>query len=376
MKIFLAGVLCAVILSLASCANNEEYPSIQSVSASWLTLKRGIINAEQTGAIAGNIGDFRRTLKDLETSPIISLYRIRHPENIQILADMDSVADRLNAALKEGRPVLPLMLEIDSQIEQLQLIEKNLSDAGHLQYFQFLFFLSLAFIGFVVALPALYNRLQKAEKREQQSRAFSRETIIAQEQERSRVSRELHDTVLPLVRDGQVSAMIRSICVELMPPDFARLSLNDSLAGLCVQFTKRSRIECACSIEDGLSFSAYNPERQLHIYRMVQESFTNIEKHSKAGRAALVARRSNENILICVSDDGDGLQSKTSLQTKTSLHGIPLSADGIPSGAGLGIKSMRQRADILGAKLDFISESGNGLMVRIELPLVTSGGVL
>ena len=190
MKIFLAGVLCVVILCLASCANNEEYPSIQSVSASWLTLKRGIINAEQTGAIAGNIGDFRRTLKDLETSPIISLYRIRHPENIQILADMDSAADLLNAALKEGRPVLPLMLEIDSQIEQLQLIEKNLSDAGHLQYFQFLFFLSLAFIGFVVALPALYNRLQKAEKREQQSLAFSRETIITQEQERSRAELE------------------------------------------------------------------------------------------------------------------------------------------------------------------------------------------
>jgi len=78
----------------------------------------------------------------------------------------------------------------------------------------------------------------------------------------------------------------------------------------------------------------------------------------------LVVRHSNENILICVSDDGEG------------LCGIPLSADGIPSGAGLGIKSMRQRADILGAKLDFISESGNGLMVRIELPSVVSGGVL
>jgi len=56
------------------------------------------------------------------------------------------------------------------------------------------------------------------------------------------------------------------------------------------------------------------------------------------------------------------------LQSKTGLQNTPLSADGIPSGSGLGIKSLRQRADILGAKLDFISESGNGLMVRIELP--------
>jgi signal transduction histidine kinase len=140
-----------------------------------------------------------------------------------------------------------------------------------------------------------------------------------------------------------------------MPPDFTRLSLNDSLSGLCVQFTKRAGIECACSIESDLSFTAYRPENQLHIYRMVQESFTNIEKHSGAGRAALVVRRSAENILICVSDDGVGIQSS-------------LTARGIPMGAGLGIRSMRQRADILGAKIDFISESGNGLMVRIEVP--------
>jgi two-component system NarL family sensor kinase len=92
---------------------------------------------------------------------------------------------------------------------------------------------------------------------------------------------------------------------------------------------------------------------------MVQEAFTNIEKHSKAGRAALVVRHSDESILICVSDDGQGLQSKPGLRSKT----------GLSAGAGLGIKSMRQRADILGAKLDFVSESGNGLMVRIESPL-------
>jgi two-component system NarL family sensor kinase len=101
---------------------------------------------------------------------------------------------------------------------------------------------------------------------------------------------------------------------------------------------------------------------------MVQESFTNIEKHSGAGRAALVVRRSAENILICVSDDGHGLRSKTRLQSKTRLHDTPLTAGGVPTGAGLGIRSMRQRAAILGARLDFISESGNGLMVRIEIP--------
>jgi len=358
----LFGTLFALILCLTSCANGA-YPSISSISVSWLKLKSDIINSKQADGLQDSIADFRLTLKKYLSSPFIYLYKIHRPENIQILADIDSAAESLNDALKEGGglQVYSIILEIDSNLEQLQLIEKSLSEASQLQYFQLLFFLCVLIISIVLALWALYSRFEKAVIKERQSLAFSHLTIEGLEAERRRVSRELHDTVLPLVQDAQVSALIRSICVELMPPDFARLSLNDSLAGLCVQFTKRTGIECACSIEDGITFAAYTPERQLHIYRMVQESFTNIEKHSKAGRAALVVRRSNENILICVSDDGDGLQSKT------GLHGIPLSADGIPSGAGLGIKSMRQRADILGAKLDFISESGNGLMVRIEL---------
>jgi two-component system, NarL family, sensor kinase len=379
MKQLFAGTLCFVIICVSSCANNDAYPSISSISTSWLKIKSDIINSEQDGDIENSIEDFRLILKKYLSSPFIYLYKIHRPENIQILADIESAADSLKNALKEGGglsqgksdiSVFPIILEIDSNLEKLQLIEKSLSEASQLQYFQLLFFLCVLIISIVLALWALYSRFEKAVIKERQSLAFSHLTIEGLEAERRRVSRELHDTVLPLVKDAQVSALIRSICVELMPPDFARLSLNDSLAGLCVQFTKRSGIECACSIEDGLSFSAYSPERQLHIYRMVQESFTNIEKHSKAGRAALVVRHSDENILICVSDDGDGLQSKT------SLRGIPLSADGIPSGAELGIKSMRQRADILGAKLNFISESGNGLMVRIELSPVATGGVL
>jgi two-component system NarL family sensor kinase len=216
----------------------------------------------------------------------------------------------------------------------------------------FVFFITVL----MLFLCYLFLAMRRAEKRESQSFAFSSLAIEGLETERRRVSRELHDTVLPLVRDARVSGLIRSICMELMPPDFTRLSLNDSLADLCVQFTRRAGIECACSIDDGMTFAVFRPEHQLHIYRIVQESFTNIEKHSKASRAALVIRRLPEHILICVSDDGAGLSAGSR------------KAD-ILAGAGLGIRSMRQRAAVLGAKLEFISESGNGLMVRIEIPL-------
>jgi signal transduction histidine kinase len=209
----------------------------------------------------------------------------------------------------------------------------------------------------LLGLYYLFLSMRRAEEREQMNLAFSNLMIEGMEDERRRVSRELHDNVLPLVRDPALSDTIRSICMELMPPDFARLSMKDSLTELCVKFTQRTGIQCACSIEEALSFASISPENQLHLYRMVQESLTNIEKHSKAGRAALVVRRSihdssrngkTEHILICVSDEGTGLPD-------TDYE-------------GLGMRSMRQRAAIVGAKLDFISESINGLMVRIEIP--------
>jgi len=180
-------------------------------------------NAPADG-LEARIDDFCIALNAFFSSPLGSLYQIHRPEGIQYLELVDSAAGRLKAAIQnnDNQAVYLTAIEIDASLDRLQHIENDLSDAGQRNSFSLFLFFSLLLIAVVLyILIGLYTRLGRAEKREKQSLAFSRETIIAQEQERSRVSRELHDTVLPLVRDGQVSAMIRSICVELMPPDTA-----------------------------------------------------------------------------------------------------------------------------------------------------------
>ncbi|MCL2252076.1 MAG: histidine kinase [Treponema sp.] len=202
----------------------------------------------------------------------------------------------------------------------------------------------------MLLLCYLYLSIQKTREQEKLSREFSYLMIEGLETERRRISRELHDTILPNVHDIEVSNQIRSICVNLMPPDFSCLYLKDALLHFCVQFAKRTGIECAYSIDDEIDFSLICAENQLHLFRMVQESFNNIEKHSKTKNASFVVRRNaNGNILICISDEGVGLEKNNGYKN------------------GLGIRSLRQRAEIIGAKLNFISESENGLMVRIEL---------
>jgi two-component system NarL family sensor kinase len=246
-------------------------------------------------------------------------------------------------------------------------------------YFRLLWLFVFIMLGLSGFLFYIYLAIRRAREREAQSFAFSWMVVAGQEAERRRISRELHDTVLPEIRrftkaDGgaadpeyvtrqqeMLSELIREICTELMPPDFTRLSLRDSLMELCVRFTRQTGLPCIPSLEEDLDFSSMRAENQLHLYRMVQEAFTNIEKHAKARRVVLTVRRDTRtapqgarqapSILICISDDGVGLP--------------PV---GITPSAGLGLRSMRERAAVLDARLDFISESGNGLMVRIEVP--------
>ena len=203
----------------------------------------------------------------------------------------------------------------------------------------------------MLCLCYLFLAMRRALQHELESIEFSHLMIEGMEAERRRIAGELHDVVLPLARDTALAARIRSICTKLMPPDLEQFSLQDSLAGLCGEFSKRTGIKYNWLIEDEFDFSGLSAEHQLHIFRIVQECFSNIEKHSRSDMASLIVRRNNQDsqgILICVSDDGQGMCKK-------------------PGDSGLGMKIMRQRAVILGARLDFINESGNGLMVRLEL---------
>ena len=240
-------------------------------------------------------------------------------------------------------------------------------------YFRLLWLLVL-FISLLMAfLGYIYLAMRKAKERELQSMAFSSLALEAQETERRHIAAELHDMVLPELRDSPAAARIREICGRLMPPDLSRFSLKDSLRSLCSSFVKSTGIECIVEIEDGLDFSSLSGEHRLHLYRIAQEALNNIGKHSHAKQAVLVARQGAESgfpgkgrgtqqvppILFSISDDGVGLQS-----------GPRLGTEGGQGDEGFGMRTMRQRAAILGAHIDFISVEGGGLMVCVKLPPV------
>jgi signal transduction histidine kinase len=247
------------------------------------------------------------------------------------------------------------------------------------------FRLSWAFAGLIAALTALlmllYGRKRRAEKREDQHAEVSLSIIQGQEDERRRVAGELHDAILPalqsvaqalraadgaaaLERQRAVSEAIRGLCIRLLPPDFERLSFKDTLLDLCGSFSKRGVMKFRAVIEDGLDLGGLDAGNRLGIYRIVQEALGNSEKHAQ-GPVVLVVR----NSIAPGSAGGGSVRGEKTLLVCVSDHGSGLSPARREKAPGLGLRIMRLRAAALGASLDFISEPGNGLMVRLETPL-------
>jgi signal transduction histidine kinase len=237
----------------------------------------------------------------------------------------------------------------------------------------------------------LYGRLEKAEIRERESMEFSRETIIAQEQERSRIAQELHDTVMQdlwrltfqtesidkagestertklcrEVIEGQKEIMqrVRTIYSNLFPPDFQMRSFGDTLRGLCNDFEKRTGIKCRFVIQDKLLpenlKGLLDLDTQLQCFRIIQECLTNIEKHAGATETqVIVYENSKGELAFCVEDNGKGFtppDRETSRELRVKGH--------------YGLWNIYERAALISGNLTFNSETGDGTMVTLQIPM-------
>ena len=93
------------------------------------------------------------------------------------------------------------------------------------------------------------------------------------------------------------------------------------------------------------------PEQDLAVYRVAQESLTNVARHAKAGNADLILERGDGGVVLRVRDDGHGIR------------------DAEAGGQGLGLGGMRERALLVGGRLDVHRREHGGTEVRLEVPL-------
>jgi two-component system sensor histidine kinase UhpB len=216
-----------------------------------------------------------------------------------------------------------------------------------------------------LAFLRMMRRLE-AERRRAGSAA-----LRAQEEERSRVARDLHDEVnqsltglllrLEAVREAappeleaelaetkalahQAMRELLSLARQLRPTALDDLGLAAAIAGQVEQVC-RSGV-AAELIEEG-DFSDLDSDVQLVVYRVAQEALSNAARHSGAGRISVSLRRADGEVELEVADDGRGFAFEE-------------------SESGLGIAGMRERALLLGAELTIESRPDDGTTVRLR----------
>ena len=211
-------------------------------------------------------------------------------------------------------------------------------------------------------------------------RELARQLTSSQENERLRVSRDLHDTagqlliglslaVAKLRREpglaptaaaqaGEVARMAESLSKELhalalrlRPTALDDFGLATALAELVKNWSAHTGVATECDV-DSLGVERLPPEVETTIYRVVQEALTNAAKHAQATRVSVVLSRTENEARVAVEDDGRGFD---------------------PGAVGrdrLGLAGMRERVELLGGTLEIesSSESGTTVLARIPLP--------
>src|SRR5262249_2726076 len=144
-------------------------------------------------------------------------------------------------------------------------------------------------------------------------------------------------------------AEVREISRNLRPHHLDRLGLTKSLAALVRSVGDASPVAFTADIDpiDG----AFPGEAEIHVYRAVQESLSNILKHARATEASVTVRRSPDRVTIVVRDNGVGF-----------AHG-----DTGASGGGFGLTGIAERVRLLGGRAEIRSAPGAGTTVTLTI---------
>ena len=213
--------------------------------------------------------------------------------------------------------------------------------------------------GLTAAFNDMVDRLE-SERRESALRA-----LAAQENERRRIARELHDEVgqaltaamlrldradVDEAREGLRAALqeVREIARRLRPEALDDLGLRNALRGLVASAARDAGLDVVPQIDAELP--ALTPEQELVIYRVAQEALTNALRHADSGALRFVLRTEGGAVVLSVEDDGRGFE--------------PLRVTTVS-----GIRGMRERALLVRARLEVDSAPGRGTTVRLRTPL-------
>ena len=325
--------------------------------AIWIVDGTSVVYANHATAVLFGLADAQQ----LAGRSIHTLLQAGAPEGLQA---------QLDQALAQGAtPVIikGSVLRADGQPRQVEIATSALPDHGHTV-------LQMAIIDVTESRAQV---LEQARHR-QELRHLAASVVEAREEERRRIARELHDelgqrlTALKLEiaglrsqepwRDGggRITAMmemvdssvsaLRRIAADLRPLMLDDLGLNSAIESLARDAARRMDIEVMVSL--GSEDPPLAPGADIALYRMVQEALTNVGRHAGATDVRIELRQQGDELVLTVRDNGKGFPGRSMGQE-----------------GRFGLLGIRERALMLGGRLDIDNPPGGGGRIVVHLPL-------
>jgi signal transduction histidine kinase len=200
---------------------------------------------------------------------------------------------------------------------------------------------------------------------------LSAQLLQVQDKERRRLARELHDDLgqqlsalamtLPTVKGNEEAirmaeaaiSSVRNLSYLLHPPLLDETGLNAALHWFVEGMVKRSGIEISLTITPP-TFPRFEADIETTIFRVVQESLTNVYRHANSNSARVEVEKQSEWIVVRVRDYGKGLPRETTGKSRSSSLGV-------------GIGGMRERVRQFGGELT-VSRAEPGTLVEARIP--------
>jgi two-component system, NarL family, sensor histidine kinase UhpB len=216
----------------------------------------------------------------------------------------------------------------------------------------------------VTEVVSVFNEM--LDRLEDERRESGRRALRAQEDERARIARGLHDEVgqvltgvlLQLEAESRTEETkaavrraldeVRRIARELRPEMLEQLGLASALTELSRRFAEQSGLRIERRFAEDLP--PLSEEAELALYRVAQESLTNVARHADASRVELALEAGSGSIVLRVVDNGRGMDERAALNG----HG--------------GLRGMRERAVLVGGALAVKPGREGGVEVRLEVP--------
>ncbi len=221
-------------------------------------------------------------------------------------------------------------------------------------------------LGFVLLF--LYKNQRDLKLKKELNEKYTQDLLIAQEDERKRVSKDLHDGIgqsllliknkVVLNKDDSTKSLVenaieevRSISRALHPFQLQELGITKAIQNIIYQIDESSELFITSEIEniDGL----FNLQQEVNIFRIVQESFNNILKHSEATGVKIEIRKMEKHLHLLIKDNGKGFDfSEKSNDFKS-----------------IGLKTLKERTRLLKGTIKIESQTKKGTTLEFKIPL-------